>query len=192
MSKTRFTKDKEIAKIFDKITANEKERRRIEEENYNLIDDIAVLVYQKILQDKLLGTVKWNVTTVYGGQVAELISSISGKEWEPIIELLKKCMKFSYHESLQLTDKICLRIDDGTASLKVQNCNPHKNKFHNNHEVTMDLNNEALIQFIKENNIKIEPKERDHIEDARNKALRQLDRIDKIAKTIKEINDHSA
>lgn len=195
MSKTRFTKDKEIAKIFDKMKANDKERDRLDKENFDLLDKISALVYEKILADKLLGTVKWNLTTMYGGTAAEIISNISGKEWAPIIELITKTgkMRNSYHDSLQLTDKICLRIDDGTATLRVMNLNYHKKeKFHNNMEITMDIQNQALLDFIKDNGIKIDVGPGNHLNEAKNKTISQLKRIESVIATVNEINNHSA
>lgn len=195
MSKTRFTKDKEIVAIFDKMKSNEKERDRLDKENYDLLDKISALVYEKILADKLLSTVTWRLTTMYGGCATEIISTINDKEWKPIIELITKTkrLSWSYHERLQLTDKICLSIDDGTATLKVMNVNPHKReKFHSNKNVKLDIENQDLLDFIKENGIKIETQTNDHLEVAKADAIAKLQRIEKVIATVNEINNHSA
>ena len=195
MSKTRFTKDKEIVEIFEKIKSNEAESQRLEKENCSLLDKISALVYEKILADKLLGTVKWNLTTMYGGCATEIISHIKDKEWDPIIALLTKMnkMKWSYHETMQLTDQVCLRIDDGTATLRVMNGNPHKKqKFHSNSNTEMNIQNQILLDFIKANGIKIDMSTENHLDKARESTLAQLQRIEKTIATVNEINNHSA
>jgi hypothetical protein len=147
--------DKDI-KILIKLSKNaEIKKDNADAYGYRLAEQLAEKILEKIVDEKLLNTVQWHVDYRYDSSMSRIYSRID-KSWDHIIDLYKATDKLRWgHCALQITPKIRLQFDDShCAELLAQNFNPHdkgKNSTYHN----ADLQNQVLLDFIKEHGLKV-------------------------------------